>query len=73
MPRPTKAIRRQQINAAIAYKKGDRTEAYKLWEKASAALKEHRSKKRNKKADAAAAAAAAAASAESSEAPASEG
>lgn len=49
MPRPTKVFRRQKINAAIAWKRGDRKEAYKLWEKAAASLKEHRAKKRNKK------------------------
>lgn len=48
MPRPTKAFRRQKINAAIAYKRGDKTEAYKLWEKAAASTKEHGYKKRNK-------------------------
>ena len=37
-----------KINAAIAYNRGDRKEAYKLWEKAAAGLKEHREKKRNK-------------------------
>jgi hypothetical protein len=37
-----------KINAAIAYKRGDRQEAYKLWAKAAAALKEHQEKKRNK-------------------------
>lgn len=45
MPRPTKAFRRQKINAAIAFKRGDKKEAYELWEKASASLKEYRSKK----------------------------
>lgn len=54
MPRPTKAFRRQKINAAIAFKRGDRKEAYQLWEKAAASLKEHRAKKRTKKAAAAA-------------------
>lgn len=48
MPRPTKVFRRQKTNAAIAYRRGDRTEAYKLWEEAAAGLKEHREKKRNK-------------------------
>ncbi|MBI4717809.1 MAG: hypothetical protein HY763_08405 [Planctomycetes bacterium] len=54
MPRPTKAFRRQKINAAIAFKRGDRKEAYQLWEKAAASLKAHRDKKRTKKATAAA-------------------
>ena len=48
MPRPTKAFRRQKVNAAIAYKRGDRKEAYQLWEKAAVATREHREKKRNK-------------------------
>ena len=48
MPRPTKAFRRQKVNAALAYKRGDRQEAYKLWEKSAAGLKEHREKKRKK-------------------------
>ena len=48
MPRPTKTFRRQRLNAAAAWKRGDKKEAYKLWEKAAAALKEHREKKRNK-------------------------
>ncbi len=59
MPRPTKAFRRQKINAAIEFKRGNHTEAYKLWEKAAAGLKEHQAKKRNKKQAAEAAAAAA--------------
>jgi len=49
MPRPTKAFKRQKLNAAAAWKRGERKEAYELWEKASASLKEARSKKRNKK------------------------
>lgn len=49
MPRPTKAIRRQKLSAAQAWKRGDRKEAYKLWEESAAALKAHRAKKRNKK------------------------
>jgi len=48
MPRPTKAFRRQKINAAVAWKRGDKKEAYKLWEEAASALKEHRARKRNK-------------------------
>ena len=50
MPRPRKTFRRMKVNAAAAYKRGEREEAYKLWEKAAAALKEHRESKRNKKA-----------------------
>ncbi len=49
MPRPTKALRRQRINAASAWKRGDKKEAYKLWEEAAAGLKEHRAKKHEKK------------------------
>lgn len=49
MPRPTKALRRQKINAAAAWKRGDKKEAYKLWEEAAASLKEHRAKKHDKK------------------------
>ena len=48
MPRPTKVFRRQKVNAGIAWKRGDRKEAYELWEKAAAALKDHRAKKHNK-------------------------
>ncbi len=48
MPRPTKALRRQKINAATAWKRGDKKEAYKLWGEASAGLKEHRAKKHRK-------------------------
>ena len=48
MPRPTKTFRRMKINAAAAWKRGDRKEAYELWEKAAAGLKEHREKKHNK-------------------------
>lgn len=48
MPRPTKAFRRMKIQAAISYKRGEKKEAYKLWEKAAAGIKEHRAKKHNK-------------------------
>ena len=48
MPRPNKAFRRQKINAAIAWKRGDKKEAYKLWEKAAKGTKEHREEKRHK-------------------------
>jgi len=53
VPRPTKAIKRQKVSAAQAWKKGDRAEAYKLWEQAVVARKEYREKKRSKKAQAA--------------------
>jgi len=49
MPRPTKAFRRQKVNAASEFKKGNRKEAYQLWEKAAQGLKDHQAKKRNKK------------------------
>ncbi len=49
MPRPTKTIKRQRLNAGIAFKRGDKKEAYKLWEEAAASLKEHHAKKHNKK------------------------
>ena len=48
MPRPTKTLRRTKLQAAAAWKRGDKKEAYKLWEKAAAGLKEHRFKKQNK-------------------------
>jgi hypothetical protein len=48
MPRPNKTFRRQKINAAIEYKKGNRKAAYDLWAKASKGLKEHQFKKKNK-------------------------
>ena len=48
MPRPNKATRRQKINAAAAWKRGDRKEAYALWEKAAATLREMREKKRTR-------------------------
>jgi len=53
MPRPTKAFRRQKVNAAAAWKRGDRKEAYELWEKAAKGLKEVRAKKHDKKKQAA--------------------
>lgn len=49
MPRPTKALRRIKLSAAAAWKRGERKEAYTLWEKAAAGMKEHHDKKRNKK------------------------
>lgn len=49
MPRPNKAVRRQKINAAIAWKKGDRKEAWTLWDKADKARKELQAKKLPKK------------------------
>jgi len=49
MPRPTKAIRRHKINAAAAWKRGEKKEAYKLWEKAAKEYRERLESKRNKK------------------------
>lgn len=49
MPRPTKAFRQKRLSAAAAWKRGDKKEAYTLWEVAAAASKEHLAKKRNKK------------------------
>ena len=48
MPRPTKAFKRQRRNAAAEWKKGNRKEAYALWEQAAKGTKEHCEKKRNK-------------------------
>lgn len=64
MPRPTKAFRRQKTNAAAAWKRGEKKEAYKLWEEASASLKAHTDKKKNKRKLAAEAAAVETAAAE---------
>lgn len=48
MPRPTKAFKRQRVNAAEAWKRGEKKEAYDLWAKAAQGLKEHQAKKKNK-------------------------
>lgn len=48
MPRPTKAFKRQRVNAAEAWKRGEKKEAYDLWAKAAQGLKEHREKKATK-------------------------
>ena len=48
MPRPTKTFRRMKIQAAAAYRRGEREEAYKLWDKAATGVKEHREKKHSK-------------------------
>lgn len=48
MPRPTKAFRRMRINAAVAWKRGERKEAYDLWAKATKGYQEHRAKKAGK-------------------------
>lgn len=55
MPRPNKTFRRQKTNAALAYKRGDKKEAYKLWEEAAKGIKELHAKRHNKKAAAKAA------------------
>lgn len=67
MPRPTKAFTLKRRNAAAAWKRGEKQEAYKLWEAAAASSKEHLAKKRNKKQAAAAVKAAEAAAAEKTE------
>jgi len=56
-----------RLNAAAAWKRGDKKEAYQLWAKADTGQKDHYEKKNNKKKRAAEEAAAAAAAAESSE------
>ena len=48
MPRPNKAFRRQKINAAAAWKRGEKKEAYALWKKAADGMKELREKKRTR-------------------------
>jgi hypothetical protein len=37
-----------KVQAAVAWKRGEREEAHKLWEKAAAGYKEHREKKKTK-------------------------
>ena len=49
MPRPNKAIRRQKVDAASEWKKGNREEAHKLWAEADKARKELQAKKRGGK------------------------
>ncbi len=49
MPRPTKVFRRQKVDAAIEWKRGNKKKAYELWEKAAQGLKDHHDKKHNKK------------------------
>lgn len=63
MPRPTKAFRRQKLSAAQEWKRGNRKEAYDLWEKCATSMHEHAENKRNKKQKAADIVAAAAAEA----------
>ncbi len=50
MPRPKKALRRVRMSAIAAWKKGEKKEAYALWEKAAKGRKEHFNKKRASKA-----------------------
>ena len=67
MPRPTKVFSRQRASAALAWKRGEKQEAYKLWDAAAKGLKEHYAKKHNKKKRASDEAAAAEAKAAKSE------
>ncbi|MCP4593291.1 MAG: hypothetical protein GY842_21350 [bacterium] len=46
MPRPSKTVRRQCVNAGLEYKRGNRTEAYKIWAKAAASRLELQAKKK---------------------------
>jgi len=46
MPRPSKAVRRQKINAGIEYKRGNRKEAYALWSKSAETRRELQAKKK---------------------------
>lgn len=48
MPRPTKAYRRQKVNAAKEWAKGNKAEARKLWKTASDALRTKRTAKRTR-------------------------
>ena len=48
MPRPTKTFRQKKLSAAAAWKRGEKKEAYKLWEEAAKSLNEHRAKKHQK-------------------------
>ncbi|MFH0980975.1 MAG: hypothetical protein V2A79_05500 [Planctomycetota bacterium] len=49
MPRPSKAVRRQKVNAGLEYRKGNRKEAYALWAKAAEARKGLQTKKKKNK------------------------
>ena len=46
MPRPSKTVRRQKINAGIEFNKGNRREAYALWSKAATVRKELQAKRK---------------------------
>ena len=46
MPRPSKTVRRQKIDAGIEYNKGNRKEAYKMWAKAAETRRELQAKKK---------------------------
>lgn len=48
MPRPMKAFKRIKLNAAAAWKKGEKKEAYDLWAKAAKSRADHLAKKRGK-------------------------
>lgn len=54
MPRPNKTFSRIKAEAGSAWKRGERKEAYTLWEKAAAGIKELHDKSQNKKKRAAA-------------------
>jgi hypothetical protein len=49
VPRPSKTIRRQKVNAGIEWKKGNRAEACKLWADADKGRKELQAKKKKHK------------------------
>lgn len=46
MPRPSKTVRRQKVDAGIEYKKGNRKEAYEMWAKAAKIRRELQVKKK---------------------------
>lgn len=48
MPRPNKAFRQTRLKAAAAWKRGDKKEAYKLWESAAKSLRDMRQAKRTR-------------------------
>ena len=49
MPRPSKAVRRQKVNAGLEFRKGNKKEAYSLWAKAAATRLELQAKKKKHK------------------------
>lgn len=48
MPRPNKAFRQTRLKAAAAWKRGDKKEAYKMWEEAAKSLRDMRQAKRTR-------------------------